>query len=337
MEFDETDLFIHGGNLDAAKRIFNPEDRWVDLSTGVSPFPYPVPNLSQQNWQGLPDTDAVEQLRQSAAAFFGICSLENLAEAPGTQAILQVLPRIFPFTQVSVVSPTYSEHARCWENAGAQVSEIRSLNTVSENAEVVVVVNPNNPDGRAHEPSQLIATAAMMAERGGLLIVDEAFCDGLPDRSVASHSGVPGLLILRSFGKFFGLAGMRLGFTLGCVSDIALIRQQIGPWAVSGPALQIGASAYADTNWISENLLRHENAATRLHSLLVSHGYDVVGSTNLFVLLERPDAKHLWRHLATHGIWTRLFAYNWNWMRLGLPGTEEDWQQLEEALDRWDG
>lgn len=332
MKTYDTNLFLHGGNLDQAREVFPDVTQWLDLSTGISPFAYPVPELDRDVWQSLPDTRATENLRQSAAGFFGLTDVAHLIEAPGTQAILQVLPRVLSYSRIEVVSPTYSEHARCWRNAGCDVSEISGFGDITGQADVVVAVNPNNPDGRCHSPAEVLNVAGQMAARDGLLIVDEAFCDGASELSVAGYAGRAGLLVLRSFGKFFGLAGLRLGFALGPDKVINDIKKELGPWAVSGAALTIGTMAYSDRAWIQESQAKQKKARERMQALFETHNLAIVGGTDLFQLTETPDAKELWYHLAKCGVWTRMFDYNANWIRFGLPGREEDWHQLADAL-----
>lgn len=327
-----SELCRHGGNLDAARKVFPLVKRWVDLSTGINPVAYPVPALMEEIWQCLPGEVAHDKLLNAAASYYGLPSSENLIAAPGTQALMQVLPRIVRASQVAIVSPTYNEHEKCWRQSGAEVCEISQLDDLPATTDVVVAVNPNNPDGAVFMPEELLELAKTLAGRGGLLIVDEAFCDGMPRLSVAQYSGVPGLLALRSFGKFFGLAGVRLGFAIGDKSLLRMITEELGPWAVSGPALEIGAAAYSDENWISENQNRLKADSVRLRTMLETAGISVAGGTDLFVLVAVKDAKELWTHLARQGIWSLLFDYSKSWVRFGLPGKEQDWQQLEIAL-----
>ncbi|NQW00264.1 MAG: threonine-phosphate decarboxylase [Rhodospirillales bacterium] len=327
------DLFRHGGNLDAAKAVFGSHLPWLDLSTGINPVAYPLPTIPARVWQRLPDAAAIGALRHAAARYFGVPGISHLVEAPGTQAILQVLPAILDASHVAIVSPTYNEHARCWADGGINVSEIMSIDELPAAADILVVVNPNNPDGRQQAPGQLLELASRMAARGGMLIVDEAFCDVSPELSLASHADTAGVLVLRSFGKFFGLAGARLGFALGAPALMAVIGQRLGPWAVSGPALETGAQAYADERWITATRLRLARDRQDLSELLAGHDIAVIGGTDLFVLARTVTARALWQHLAEQGVWTRLFDHSPHWIRLGLPGQEAEWNQLRAALE----
>jgi cobalamin biosynthetic protein CobC len=231
-----------------------------------------------------------------------------------------------------VVTPTYREHARAAVLAGHRVSEINDLEAARE-ATLVIVTNPNNPDGRLFDKDALIALARRLARRGGLLIVDEAFMDvGPRDGSLAGEVGHNAVVVLRSFGKFFGLAGIRLGFALAAPLLAARLAATLGPWAVSGPALAIGASALADRAWIErrrEDLLA---AAHRLKAILADAGLEVVGGTALFQLARTPAASQLFYHLGRAGILVRSFAEHPTWLRFGLPGTEAAWTRLQVAM-----
>ncbi len=325
----------HGGNLTDAKATFDYAGQWLDLSTGINPHAYRLSALDETVWQRLPDADLATNLYVAAASYFGVSTPDCLLAAPGTQSLLQMLPRVLVAKKVAIVAPTYNEHARCWARAGAEVIEIEALSEIPIDADIVVVVNPNNPDGNTYRPDVLNGIALNLAERGGFLIIDEAFCDVQPEQSLASQGGCSGLLILRSFGKFFGLAGVRLGFVVAPESVIARLNDEQGPWAVSGPALEIGTQAYADHQWIAQTRRRLSGDIQRLRLLLDGAGLRLVGGTDLFVLVDHPEAPGLWKHLATQGIWTRPFDYNPSWLRFGLPGSKDDWRRLSAALGCW--
>lgn len=324
----------HGGNLAAARAAFpDAPEPWIDLSTGISPWPYPLPALPDDCWTRLPAAEAEAGLRQAAARYFGVDDANAVLAAPGAQALIQVLPRLRPRSRVAVVSPTYAEHEAAWRAAGHDVTERSTLaDAMAGGADVVVIVNPNNPDGRSlAAPALLDATAALTA-RGGWLVVDEAFADAAAHNSVAPHAGAAGLVILRSFGKFFGLAGLRLGFLLApsAVRDAAAAL--LGPWAVSGPALAVGAAAYGDGAWIAATRRRLAAAAGQLDDALHAAGLTVVGGTPLFRLVEHADAAALFTRLAQAGIWTRPFAARPDWLRLGLPPDAAALARLAAAL-----
>jgi cobalamin biosynthetic protein CobC len=332
--FDPFALPIHGGDLASAERRFGrPEDGWLDLSTGINPFPYPLPDIPPSCWHRLPEAAAEEGLREAAAAAYGVLDPEQLVMVPGTQAIIQLLPRLRPFSSVAVVGPTYGEHVTCWSNAGHQVLPCETLDRIGD-AEVVVVVNPNNPDGRRHDPLRLLEIAEGLVKRGGLLVVDEAFGDQTPELSLASTVG-PGLVVLRSFGKFFGLAGVRLGFAVADIPLARMARQVLGPWSVSGPALEIGRVALSDTAWIAETRKRLTTETALLDNILMRANLSVTGGTSLFRLINAPRAWALYEYLGQRGILVRPFVASPRWLRFGLPPNEEGRKRLKDALTVW--
>jgi cobalamin biosynthetic protein CobC len=152
------------------------------------------------------------------------------------------------------------------------------------------------------------------------------------ERSLAAEVARPNVVVLRSFGKFFGLAGVRLGFALAPVEMAMQLRAALGPWAVSGPALAIGTAALADAAWIEEERLSLADEAQLFHALLVRTGLDFVGGTALFLLVRTPAAAELFDHLGRAGIFVRRFAEEPEWLRFGLPGGATAWQRLTEAL-----
>jgi cobalamin biosynthetic protein CobC len=238
----------HGGDIDDARAAYGePADGWLDLSTGINPEPYPIGAVSAAAWYRLPQPGAEARLLTAARSAYGVPDSADVCCAPGTQVLIQLVARLRSPARVAVIGPTYSEHAFSWSAEGASV--VTTSWSESAEADVVVVVNPNNPDGRVRSREEVLSAADRQARRGGLLVVDEAFAETRPDVAVAPFSGSPGLVVLRSFGKFYGLAGIRLGFAIGPTAEIARLRRWLGPWATSGPALELGARALADTAW----------------------------------------------------------------------------------------
>ena len=327
----------HGGDLDAAGRRFGaPEGGWLDLSTGISPHAYPLPPLAPEAWQKLPRSDAEAALIEAARKAYGAPADARIVVSPGTQAAIQALPRLGRVGRavagVAVLGPTYGEHAHVWRAAGHDVREVVSLDEAN-GADVTVIVNPNNPDGRVIDGGTLVALHASIARRGGLLVVDEAFADADPAVSIAGLAGRPGLVILRSFGKFFGLAGLRLGFVL---TDAAIGDQftaSFGPWAVSGPALEVGRTALADSAWCETMRVRLAADARRLDALLASAGISVVGGTSLYRLIKTDTAARLHDGLARQGILARIFDDRPTLARIGLPGEAAAFDRLADALN----
>ena len=329
---------FHGGDLDVAARRFGlPESGWLDLSTGINPHAYPIPALSPEIWSLLPQRSAEAALIEAARANYGVPEIARIVAAPGTQALIQALPRARPAptlpmpARVAVIGPTYGEHAHVWGAAGHEVREVAALDEVGD-SDVVIVVNPNNPDGRIAARDDLLALCRSLAERGGWLVLDEAFADTDPAVSLAGESGRPGLVILRSFGKFYGLAGTRLGFALGDEELAGALEASFGPWAVSGPALEIGRAALADMAWADAMRARLAAEAARLDALFENNGMRVVGGTSLFRLVETDSAASLYEALGRRGILVRVFADRPNLVRFGLPGDDDSFDRLAAAL-----
>lgn len=322
----------HGGDLAAARRTFgSPSCGWLDLSTGVNPWSYPYGTIGPETLTRLPQDDAMEALLAAAREAYGIATADGLAAAPGSQALFQLLPAMRTRCRVAVLAPTYEEHPVAWRCLGHVVNEVGSLGQRPD-ADVVVVVNPNNPDGRTTDLETLARAAEKLAPRGGWLVVDETFADVAPDVSLASAPGLPNTLIVRSFGKFFGLPGLRLGFVAGPPTLVDGIARRLGPWAVSGPALEIGRRALADTDWIVRTRARLADMRLRLDGVLSEAGLSLVGGTDLFRLVETAGARDLAHRLGRAGILVRSFDRHPSWLRIGLPPSLDALQRLSAEL-----
>lgn len=300
----------------------------IDLSTGISPIPYPFPALSARAFARLPAPADVARLEAIARTAYGVADGNAIVAAPGTQILIELLPRLVPRANVAVIAPTYGEHAHAWAKCGHAVTEVREIGEAGD-ADVVVLVDPNNPDGRRHDPASI--HAAMASRR--VVVVDEAFAD-FEGRSSLSAKICARLVVLRSFGKSYGLAGVRLGFAAGDAGLIEPLRQALGPWAVSGPAIAIGAAALADVTWRA--LVQPRLAATRrrLVAALVEAGAEVLGGTLLYVYTRHARAGALADHLARQGIAVRRFSARPENLRFGLP-SEEDERRVVAALARF--
>jgi len=328
---DEQPL-LHGGELAAARRLFpDAPEPFLDLSTGINPNSYPLPQLSADLFARLPQGEALAAVAIAAARTYGAPSAAHVVPAPGTQILLPLVAGLVGPGRAAIVTPTYGEHARAAVLAGHRVIGIADIDSRSD-ADVVILTNPNNPDGRLFDKNDLIALVRKLQARGSLLVVDEAFMDvGPPGASLASEVGRGGIVVLRSFGKFFGLAGVRLGFALAAPDVAARLRAQLGPWAVSGPALAIGEKALADRAWIEKARRRLASGAGRLDKILAAANLDIVGGTTLFRLV-RTHACDLFHHLGRAGIFVRAFPENPAWLRFGQPAAEPDWARLEIAM-----
>jgi cobalamin biosynthetic protein CobC len=318
----------HGGNLDLAQQRFGGRaEDWIDLSTGINRLPYPVGEVSARAWNALPSRAEIEALHQAAQHAYG--TRASVVAMGGAQAAIQLLPQLAAPARARILAPTYNEYAPVLLAAGWEVEEVRALDALA-GADLAVVVNPNNPDGQSHAREDLRA----LLPRVGRLVIDESFVDAVSRLSLASEADQPGLLILRSFGKFYGLAGLRLGFGLGEATDIAKLAAMSGPWPVSGAAIAIGARALRDDAWARATSARLARDSVRLDAMVHSQGWRLVGGTLLFRLYATPDAPAAQEKLARGQIWSRIFAQQPTWLRLGLPGGESEWSRLAEVLAR---
>lgn len=303
----------HGGGIDAASaRWGGTRADWLDLSTGINPRPYPIPELPADAWTALPDSKAFTALEQAARRFWRIPDTAAVIAAPGASALIARLPAVLPPGQVAIPAPTYNEHARAFRACGWTVAD--------HAAAAQVIVHPNNPDGRLH-PAPDTAFA----------VIDESFCDVTPDATHIAQATRPGTLILKSFGKFWGLAGARLGFAIGDPALIDRLKPMIGPWAVPGPTLAIATAALSDPAWADATRTRLAADAQRLDALMAAAGITPLGGTTLFRLYDTEDAAQWQDRLARHRILTRIFPYSARWLRLGLPDGA-GWARLEHAL-----
>ena len=321
-------MLEHGGKLtEAMARYGHARDAWMDLSTGVNPQSYPAPALPADVWHRLPE--AAPALVDAACAYYRAARLLPVA---GSQAAIRALPRLRAASRVIVGAPVYAEHAHCWQRAGHDVIELphAELGQAIDSCDVMVVCNPNNPTGATIAPEVLQAWAARLAVRGGWLVVDEAFADVEPQCSVATT--LPGLIVFRSLGKFFGLAGLRLGFVIAEPGLLGALAEEIGPWGVTEAAQLIGTAALRDTTWQREMRARLQHDGARLKSLLAAGGIESHGCA-LFQWWNEPHAYAFADHMARRAIWVRKFAGGG--IRLGLPFHERDWVRLARALDEW--
>ncbi len=323
---------IHGGAIDEMAQLFPDAPRpWVDLSTGVNPWPYPVSHLRPECFAKLPTKKDQQVCATTMADAWG-ADANHIAVTPGTELIIRLLPSILNGARVCVPKPTYGDHLSSWRSAGRDVLETNDPISNSQDAEIVVLCNPNNPDGRVWCPDAVEEKRKSQARRNRWLIVDEAYCDLVPENSVVPHAGKPGLIILRSFGKFYGVPGIRLGAILAPKSILEAISTFLGHWAVSGPALALGASAYRDRNWRKQTLTRLANESQRLDAGLTKAGINITGGTDLFRFIQLPDAYSAWEYLAERGIYTRRFDYSKTELRLGLASDDTEVDRVLKAV-----
>ena len=322
----------HGGQLVAARRRFpSAPEPFIDLSTGINPIAYPLPHLAPDLWHRLPEPETLAGLQHAAAAAYRVADPAMIVAAPGTQILISLLPHLLRHDTAAILAPTYGEHRAAWHNAGARTREVATLDALPSTG-AIILCNPNNPDGRRLDPATLLARADTLAQAGGTLIVDEAFADFDQALSLAPALPHPGLIILRSFGKAYGLAGLRLGFALAAPALAHRLRTALGPWAVSGPAAAIGTLALHDVAWHQAATVRLAHDADRLDTLLRSAGLDLVGGTSLFRLASSPVAAAFFDRLGAAGILVRRFDDHPTWLRFGLPADQLAWDRLENTL-----
>ena len=315
----------HGGDLSAVRARFpGAPEPWIDLSTGINPVPYPVPALPAEVWTRLPERAREQALIAAAARRYGVADPATIVAAPGTQALIQILPRLLPQSRVAILGPTYEEHEVCWRRHGHEISIAGNFDEARQ-AEVVVLVNPDNPTGR------LVATDDMPSP-SKLLVVDEAFIDLLAPACSLAGSLPPNTVVLRSFGKTYGLAGVRLGFAITEAALADRLRLEFGPWAVPGPALELGRLALSDDGWLNATAERLTADRQRLDDILVEAGFTILGGTPLFCLAEHPDVSTIVEQLGRHGIHIRRFRHQPRWLRFGLPGSDAAFERLRNSF-----
>ena len=323
-------MLEHGGQLRAAAAHYQiPLADWLDLSTGINPQGWSVPALPPEVWQRLPEEN--DGLEAAAAAYYG--NADSLVVA-GSQAAIQWLPALLPRAAIACLAPLYNEHTQAWQRAGHRVRLLQNANlqrALAASTPYVLLCNPNNPTARHYAPDELLAAAAQLKQRGGWLIVDEAFVETAPELSIAA-AATPRTIVLRSFGKFYGLAGVRLGFAIAEPGLAARIGAQFGDWPVSAEAIAAGVAAYGDLAWAERTRARLAREAQRLDHLLVRTGFEIVGGTALFRLAAASDAPRRFVALARLGVLARPFSDQPTWLRFGLP-KPKDWPRLAAALE----
>lgn len=321
---------VHGGNLhEAAERYGIPYAQWLDLSTGINPHGYPVPPVPADAWRRLPDDG--DGFATCAARYYGAPNAAHVLPVAGSQAAIRALPALLPRARVGIAPLTYSEYAPAFERAGHEVVPLDvSWDTLPDALTHVVVVNPNNPTAEHLSAGKLLHWHAQLTARGGTLLIDEAFADTMPSASLAASTLHDGLIVLRSPGKFFGLAGVRAGFVLGAPSLLDALRLTLGAWTVSGPARHAVKAAFEDVAWQQQMHMLLEAESAHLISLLQAHGF-ATHSTPLFAWTDDARAAALHEALAQRGVWTRLFTATGS-VRFGLPASDTEWTRFEESL-----
>lgn len=351
---------VHGGALNAAAEFFGmPRQQWLDISTGINPTSWPVPEVPSYVWQRLPEDqqNSDESLEQAALAHY----VNNNALADRQVAAANILPcagsqqgiRLLPFlyanqhghkseAKVWVTSGSYAEHGIAWEEQGHRVRKVAcdkiSQLLTQQPVDVLILLNPDNPSGHRWPAEQLLKWWSILRRRGGWLIVDEAFMDMTPEHSIAAEVEREGLFVLRSLGKFFGLAGLRLGFVLAAKKNTQRLHKMLGPWVVSHPAQYLGNLALRDNAWINKQRYELAQQSLRLASLLEQHTRCQCDGTDLFQTLYHEQSENLFNQLAQQGILVRFLSATSKapaGLRFGLPSNNaESWQRLDDALSQ---
>ena len=320
----------HGGNLDFAASIYGGSVKeWLDLSTGINRIPYNNLMVSSSSFWVLPEKSSTESLVDIASRTYNVAAEGALLPISGVQMAIQTIPLIKKGYIAKIVGPTYNEYSTALKNFGWQVTYVDTIKDLG-GADLAVVVNPNNPTGRTYSQNELLTVLPNV----GKLIIDESYCDPTPEISMTAHADKKNLIILKSIGKFFGLAGIRLGFIIGQKSEIAFFSKLLGPWSVSGPALEIGGRVLSDDTWIKQTRKRLNYDTNRFLHLITRSNLKSVGTTKLFSLIELDNAKDAQRIFAEEKVWTRIFSYSKNWIRIGLPGAEHEWSRLTTCLEK---
>ena len=313
MDLGKEEAADHGGGIDEAALLYggSPAD-WLDLSTGINPIAYEFQALEQNNWQRLPSGILQAELCAAARTFWQVPGDSDVIVTPGLSAVIAILPHLLAARSFTIRKPAYNEYERAFRSAGLPTG-----------TDVDIIIHPNNPDGVLSRPAPMA---------GRYRIIDESFCDLSPSASRIREAALPGHLVLKSFGKFWGLAGLRLGFVIGDPALVADLKRRLGPWPVSGPALRIGLAALTDRGWADVARQRLQTDAERLDMLFTAKGARLVGGTSLFRLYDVGAAADWYDRLARQTILTRIFPYSATWLRVGLPGTQAEWSRLEAAL-----
>lgn len=329
--FDQTGLLPHGGRLKAAATHFSiPLEQWLDLSTGINTNGWPAKDLPASVWIRLPEND--DGLDAVAGRYYGA---DYLLPVAGSQAAIQALPHLRAFSRVSVLHPGYAEHVHAWRRNHHAVSVV-TLEQIDEalpNTDVLILIHPNNPTGAVFSVAKLLDWHAQLTERHGWLIVDEAFMDATPEFSLSAHASKPGLIVLRSLGKFFGLAGARIGFVCAQPELLKQLHHLLGPWTVNTPGRWVAIQALQDVAWQEKTRSDLLDACKRLHAMLTKQHLPPAGGCAFFQWVVTRHANDLYAALASQGILVR-YINDPPSLRFGLPAQEPDWQRLEHALTR---
>jgi cobalamin biosynthetic protein CobC len=358
-------MMKHGGNItEAAARFGFQPDEMIDLSTGISPrsFSVDLSVVTAERLRALPQEIDIEAVKNLMRKRWDVPDSAKIALAPGSGLLINLIPRLrVPRlgsagglkSVVAMPDPVYSEHAAAWQAEGHRLIRYEASGLPAYNpsglpaynpsglpahnhGDIIVAVQPGNPKGNCLAPDDwavVLDHILSPSSKAGLVVVDEAFIDLMPEKSLMRFAGRKGLIILRSLGKFYGLAGLRLGAAIGHDDDIARLDEMMGPWAVSTVALDLAMQVLADLHWADEQRLWLAAQGAALRDVLTRAGLDIIGGTDLYCLVDAgAEAAACHHHLAKQGIWTRIFEERPTWIRFGLPKDDHDRARLAAAL-----
>jgi cobalamin biosynthetic protein CobC len=314
--------FRHGGRLREAMAAYPDAPRpWLDLSTGINPEPWAGQRAPADALRRLPDPAALAELEAAAARAFGVEDAARVVAVPGAEAALRLLPTLLDGARVALAAPIYGGHAEAWA-ARAPIAVSTLSDPGARDADVLVLVNPNNPDGRRISRADLVVLAEERSAAGRWTVVDESFVEVAPELSVASLA-IERLIVLRSFGKFYGLPGARLGFVIGGKAFARHLRVLLGDWPLGADALALGLGAYADDIWRATARAWLAAQAADVDAVLAEVGLKTVGGCDLFRWVEVADAHAVFQRLCEQGVLTRPFVDRTDRLRVGLPSRND--------------
>ncbi len=348
----------HGGCRIQAEKKYSPAQSMLDLSTGINPNGWPVPIVPAEIYNRLPESD--DGLMEAAQSYY---QTKNILPVSGSQEAIQLLPVIFhqykmlpEKSRVGIISPCYAEHEFQWKKNNFSIIHLltENIDDTIESLNVLLIINPNNPTGELIAQEKLKKWHSQLKKNNGYLIIDEAFMDSTPENSLIKKNQPDNLIVLRSIGKFFGLAGVRCGFVIAPTKILSQMAYHQGPWSVSGPTRWLVKKALMDKQWIEDNKLILKNESMRLKKCLKYYFSKVdpqslISGSVLFQTVYINNAYDLFERLAKEGVLIRLLdkacscsscstlhetIYQPNkGIRIGLPANEIQWQKLEAALE----
>ncbi|MBX7145921.1 MAG: aminotransferase class I/II-fold pyridoxal phosphate-dependent enzyme [Alphaproteobacteria bacterium] len=326
----------HGGDLIYAKNYFGePNHPWVDLSTGINPRSYPFSFIKNEKYQKLPSQNDISKLLEIARNYYQTPDQVDIIAGPGSQFFLQTLPLFLQeYKNISILTPTYNEYAKCWGSKNSKITYVKKITELKRDQQILIICNPNNPNGAIIDHNVILDTAQFLKKNKGILIIDEAFVDPIPEYSIVPLLHHSNIIVLKSFGKFFGLAGLRLGFMISAHPVIQQINHFLGPWPISHPAIEIGIKAFNDKVWINKTKNWLQITSKKIHSVFQTYNFKQYKGTALFTFINDSRAFSLYQCLGKKGIYTRIYKENPSWIRIGMP-LPQTFKRLTKALSLW--